>query len=184
MIVMRVVTLFLVCTFTRGFSPIRAPQNHRRVVDSPTTLSATSQQEISRRVALVTAAALAAGATPAHAASLERQVAKLEKDNMTTVNTKGAPEKHLPQVSVVVDGDKKTVTVVVPHVMDAEKPHFIEYVWLKDVKSNKILAAKAFQATDPSPPTLEATVKSGSTSVQAMLFCNLHGLWEGDSVAV
>ena len=98
---------------------------------------------------------------------------------MSEVNTKGAPEKHLPKISV----DGGSVEVVVPHVMDPEKPHFIEYVWIKDEKTGKVLSAKAFQATDPSPPSLTASVKIGTT-VKAMLFCNLHGLWEGEAFTV
>lgn len=117
--------------------------------------------------------------SPAQAASLESRVASLERKNLSTVNTNGAPEKHLPQVST----DGGSVTVVVPHVMDPEKPHFIEYIWLKDTKTNKVVAVNSFQATDPSPPTLAATVSQGS-SVQAFLYCNLHGLWQGDTILV
>lgn len=139
-----------------------------------------NSMEVSRRVALVTAAAIAAGVSPAYAATLEKQVAGLEKSNLAEVNTKGAPEKHLPKVSV----DGTTVQVVVPHVMDPEKPHYIEFVWLKDMKSNKVVAVQSFAATDASPPTLTATgVKSGST-VKPLLYCNLHGLWEGEVLTV
>ena len=134
---------------------------------------------VSRRVAMVIAAALAAGVTPVMAATLEKQVAALETKNLAEVNSKGAPEKHLPQVSML----GQEVQVVVPHVMDPEKPHFIEFVWLKDVKSSKVVAVKAFQATDPSPPTLMATVAAGST-IKPLLYCNLHGLWEGEPLSV
>jgi desulfoferrodoxin (superoxide reductase-like protein) len=130
-------------------------------------------------VALVTAAALAAGASPAYAASLEKTVTSIEKENVSEVNTKGAPEKHLPQVTLA----GTTVEVVVPHVMDPEKPHFIEYVWLKDIMSGKVVAVQSFAATDASPPTLTASVASGTT-VKPLLYCNLHGLWEGESLTV
>lgn len=94
--------------------------------------------------------------------------------------------------------------MTVPHVMDAEKPHFIEYMWLKDANSDKgvsrpllnrfartllsvhflaVLAVQAFKATDPSPPTLQANIKRGS-KVVPLLFCNLHGLWEGEAITV
>jgi len=139
----------------------------------------TPDGEVSRRVALVTAAALAAGAPPAHAASLAQKVSELENENIKEVNTKGAPEKHLPQVGV----SKNKVEVLVPHVMDPEKPHYIEYIWLKDMKTDRVVAVKAFEATDPSPPTLTASVKKGST-VKPLLFCNLHGLWEGEELTV
>lgn len=146
-------------------------------------------QEISRRVALVTAAALAAGVSPVQAASLERQVVSLETANLATVNTAGAPEKHLPTVTVSSsskndNNNENTVQVVVPHVMDAEKPHYIQYIWLKDIKSNKVVAVQAFQATDASPPTLTATAIPKGSVVKALLYCNLHGLWEGENIAV
>jgi desulfoferrodoxin (superoxide reductase-like protein) len=67
--------------------------------------------------------------------------------------------------------------------MDPEKPHFIEYVWLTDVSTKKVVAVKSFTATDASPPTLTAKVPSGST-VKPFLYCNLNGLWEGETLAV
>lgn len=141
-------------------------------------------KEVSRRVALVMAAATvaagSAGLSPAEAMPLTGKVESLEYENLTTVNTKGAPEKHLPNVSATAKGG---VTVVVPHVMDPEKPHYIEYVWLKDEDTGKIVAAQKFEATDASPPTLTAKVPAG-TKVRALLFCNLHGLWQGDPVQV
>lgn len=142
--------------------------------------STSSNVEVSRRVALVTAAALAAGASPAQAATLQRTVETLEKQNIDEVNTKGAPEKHLPKVSA--DGNE--ISVVVPHVMDPEKPHFIEYIWLKDVESNNVVAVKAFKATDPGPPTLVYKSTVAAATLKPMLFCNLHGLWEGDTFSV
>lgn len=162
----------------QGFAP-QQQQQQQRVTTALTARSQLDNPEISRRVALVTAAALAAGASPAHAASLEKMVLSLYKANASEVNTKGAPEKHLP--AVTIDGTK--VQVVVPHVMDPEKPHFIEYIWLTNVKSNQVVAVQAYSATDAAPPTLSATVAAGST-VQPMLYCNLHGLWQGDVVTV
>lgn len=145
----------------------------------PTTALA-AESEVSRRVALVTAAAVAAGSitSPAQAATLARTVAAIEKKNIAEVNTKGAPEKHIPQVTV----EGSTVEVVIPHVMDPIKPHFIEYVWLQDTKSGKVVAVNAFSATDASPPKLTATV-SGAT-LKPLAYCNLHGLWQGDEISV
>ena len=167
-----------------AFAPLSVPARISSPLHATTTANDNSNPlvnaEISRRVALVTAAALAAGASPATAASLEKKVTLIEKKNIKEVNTKGAPEKHLPQVSIA----KNTVTVVVPHVMDPDKPHFIEYVWLKDMKTWQVTAVQAFQATDPSPPTLVADDVAPGTTVKPMLYCNLHGLWEGDAVSV
>jgi desulfoferrodoxin (superoxide reductase-like protein) len=71
----------------------------------------------------------------------------------------------------------------VPHVMDAEKPHFIEYMWFKDAKTSSVIASKALKATDASPPTLTASIDKGKVVVP-MLYCNLHGLWEGEPYTV
>ena len=126
------------------------------------------------------AAALASGAAPSFARTVATQVAILEKENIATVNSNGAPEKHLPQVAV---SDSGTVEVVVPHVMDPEKPHWIQAIWLKDEATGKVAAAEMFPSTAPSPPTLKY---SGSTSgtFTPFLYCNLHGLWKGDSFTV
>uniref|UniRef100_A0A7S4QQ66 Desulfoferrodoxin ferrous iron-binding domain-containing protein n=1 Tax=Alexandrium monilatum TaxID=311494 RepID=A0A7S4QQ66_9DINO len=162
----------------RCFAPsaAQAPQAQRHGI----VRHAASERaaELSRKQALMTAAALAAGATRAQAEDLSAKVAALMKVDATP-NDNGAPEKHLPKVTV----SGSSVEVVVPHVMDAAKPHFIEYVWLKDAKSGEVFSAKAFQATDPSPPTLSASLPKGS-SVVPMLFCNLHGLWEGEAFTV
>jgi desulfoferrodoxin-like iron-binding protein len=166
-------------------------------------------KEVSRRVALVTAAALAAGAVSVPAAyaayadvptqrsvgastikdairlsKLELLVGDLEKKNLETVNSNGAPEKHIPQVTVdpAKSSDYFNVKVTIPHVMDSEKPHYIQYVWLKDMKKGNVMAVKAFQATDAAPPSLTATNLKAGMKVKPLLFCNLHGLWEGETM--
>jgi desulfoferrodoxin (superoxide reductase-like protein) len=179
---MRLLRLSLLLPGVVGFCSNQAFTRSRvSALDAATDIPAerTSSVEVSRRAALVVAAALVSGVSPAYAASLSQAVSKLENENLAEVNSKGAPEKHLPKVSVS-DGN---VQIVVPHVMDPEKPHYIEYVWLKDEKSGKVLAAKAFKAIDSSPPTLSASVKSGTTA-RALLYCNLHGLWEGEAFSV
>lgn len=160
--------------------------------------SESNEFELTRRDALIAstgAVALTATSTaplPALAAITEKlntrqSILYLEAEFKDTVNTNGAPEKHLPLVQILPsldESDKKTIEIQVPHVMDPEKPHFIEFIWLKDVKTHEVLQCKAFKATDASPPTLTVkNVKQGST-VKAMLFCNLHGLWQGEDVTV
>jgi len=141
------------------------------------------QKEVSRRVALVMAAAVAAtGNLPdAEAYSLATKVESIEYENLSTVNSNGAPEKHLPQVEVAEN--KSSLTVTVPHVMDPQKPHFIEYMWLEEVGTKKVLAVQKFTATDPAPPTLKASINEG-TKLKALLYCNLHGLWQGEPLTV
>lgn len=147
---------------------------------SPLLDKASQNSEVTRRIALVTSAAMVAmggSMEAAEAATLASKVSLIETKNLAEANTKGAPEKHIPKVTV----DGSSVQVVVPHVMDAEKPHYIEYVWLTDSSTNKIVSAIAFKATDASPPTLTSSVKKGTTVIPR-LFCNLHGLWEGEPV--
>ena len=136
---------------------------------------------LSRRAAMLSTAVLASGASPAQAKTAAALVDELDK-KATERNAQGAPEKHLPKISAedIKGIDLKTVaqvTVSVPHVMDPEKTHFIQYVWLRDQK-NRVIAVKAFKPNSPSPPTLTANVPKGTTVVP-LLFCNLHGVWEG-----
>jgi desulfoferrodoxin-like iron-binding protein len=146
------------------------------------------RKEVSRRVALVMAAAtVAAGGKldDAVAIPLSGKVEALEYENIEYVNLKGAPEKHLPIITLLGSSNSKIkVKVVVPHVMDSVQPHFIEYVWLKDEENNKVIKAKHLLATDPSPPTLTVAGVVKGTKVRALLFCNLHGLWQGDAFTV
>lgn len=180
---LRYSVLLVLITFCKGFIVPAVVVSHSAKGTTTLRLAVARADEdawattVSRRVALVTAAALAAGASPVQAASLERQVLKLEKDNLSTVNTVGAPEKHLPQVSV----DGTTAQVVVPHVMDPDKPHFIQYIWLQNVQTSKVVAVQAFVATDTAPPTLTATDLATGSTLQPFLWCNLHGLWQGET---
>lgn len=191
--------LALTFSFTAGFQ-LQCPLSTTIRASKDTVLSLqaslhdnnnNNEHEISRRTALIASTATAAvafGGTPpevlAETVVLALTLSSLETDYADSVNTKGAPEKHLPLVSVT----GRSVQVVVPHVMDEEKPHFIEYIWLKDIDSNVIVASKAFAATDKSPPTLTSYIpkktEGATTLLKPLLFCNLHGLWEGETFAV
>ena len=171
--------------------------------------------EIDRRLALVQAAAAAVASTASVAVfptnaqaksaifSLEAKVTGIENANLATKNTNGDPAKHTPVLtfedSLTMKG--QAVKFTVPHVMDAEKPHYIQYMWLEDVSGKQkhppgnIVAVKAFKATDASPPTIVENVASGKLPtlkagivkgmvLKPCLYCNLHGLWEGDPVPV
>eukprot|EP00933_Yihiella_yeosuensis_P023532 TRINITY_DN18334_c0_g4_i1.p1 TRINITY_DN18334_c0_g4~~TRINITY_DN18334_c0_g4_i1.p1 ORF type:complete len:216 (-),score=62.94 TRINITY_DN18334_c0_g4_i1:64-672(-) len=131
------------------------------------------EAEVSRKQALVAAAVLASGASRADAEDLKSKVKELMKQDPTP-NDNGAPEKHIPKAYP----GGGSVDVLVNHVMDKDKPHYIQYMWLKDANSDNILAVKAFQATDPTP-ALSVDLPAGTAAIP-MLFCNLHGLWEGE----
>jgi desulfoferrodoxin-like iron-binding protein len=190
-----------------GFSVPNQVNRASQTVRFASADDANLDKEVSRRVALVTAAALAAGVVSVPAAyadvptqksvgastikdairlsKLEKQVSDLEKGNLSTVNTDGAPEKHIPQVTVEpAKNGNFNLKITVPHVMDAEKPHYIQYVWLKDMKRGRVVAVKAFQATDAAPPSLTVFNLKAGMKVKPLLFCNLHGLWEGGDTLI
>ncbi|KAG7362373.1 Desulfoferrodoxin [Nitzschia inconspicua] len=176
----------------------------------------TDSVEIDRRLAMVRAAAavvlasssaLTMDPTVADAKSaifsLEAKVTDIEKKNLATKNSNGDPVKHTPVVSIedATTMAGKVVQFTVPHVMDAEKPHYIQYMWLEDVSGKQkkppgnIVAVKAFQKTDTAPPTLIENVASGRLPtlkagivkgmiLKPCLYCNLHGLWEGEPVPI
>jgi desulfoferrodoxin (superoxide reductase-like protein) len=107
-----------------------------------------------------------------------------------SLNTVGNPEQHIPIAVIIPDSsDRKnnvgyhTVEVTVPHLMDTEKPHFIQGIWLKDDDTGMVAGGRLFKATDPSPPTLIVELKNGC-KVTPMLYCNVHGLWKGESFTV
>jgi desulfoferrodoxin (superoxide reductase-like protein) len=168
--------------------------------------------EIDRRSAMLNAVTIASGAlslspNPASAKSaifsLEAKVTDIEKKNLATKNSNGDPIKHTAVVTIEDSTTMagKVVRFTVPHVMDAEKPHYIEYMWLEDVSGKQrkppgnIVAVKAFKPTDASPPTLIENVAAGKLPtlkagivkgmlLKPCLFCNIHGLWEGDPVPI
>ena len=93
-------------------------------------------------------------------------------------NVNGDPEKHMPKVKI----DGTNIEVSVPHVMTEE--HFIQYMWLKDVKDDEVVLAKEFApGSEAGNPSLKARVPNG-VELQPYLFCNLHGLWKGETFVV
>lgn len=190
---MRLFLLFsAAATLVTGFQiqPKRLESLYRPAAASKTLLwqSKSCENEWTRRDALLASTAAASltvtTSLPAAAAAVKVDIAKAIKDielkYADSVNTNGAPEKHLPEMAMY-DG---SVEAVVNHVMDPDKPHYIEYMWIKDMKTGRILASRQFQPTDPSPPSITASnVKDGSL-VKAFLFCNLHGLWQGEAMTV
>lgn len=149
------------------------------------------RQMIAAGSSSLAAALVSAGAPPALAEDISAQCAKLGNKYKSTVNTNGAPEKHIPQVTLSKTKDgMDVVKVVVPHVMDAEKPHWIQAIWLKEEDRNRwteggndVAVAKVFPPTDASPPTLTCGIPKGKT-LTPYLYCNLHGLWKGESFSV
>jgi desulfoferrodoxin (superoxide reductase-like protein) len=138
---------------------------------------------ISHHIILVTAAVEAASF--AQAVTIEETVKKLEDEHRHEVNFAGSPPKgriiytHKLRVSV----HDTYVNIHVAHKMDSKKPHWIEYIWLTDVKTGAVVAAQAYEPTDEEQPRLQAQVPLGS-KVKPYAYCNLHGLWEGEAIRI
>eukprot|EP00962_Isochrysis_galbana_P030034 scaffold9715_cov113-Isochrysis_galbana.AAC.10 len=121
---------------------------------------------------------------------LAERVAQVDAETVER-NNNGDPAKHLPKVridpsvtKVGVKGISSQVDVAVPHVMEGEpKPHWIELMWLKDASTSQVIAAKKFTSGDAAPPILTAYVPRGTECIP-LIYCNLHGLWEGEPFTV
>jgi len=174
-----------------------APFLTRKTAPSPLygTAAGDEWDDDARRFVISTsAAALTAvsAATPSAQAflgdppSIDEQVRAIETANrigqpfkkIYEPNTNGDPSKHIPLVTVGADG---LVTVSVNHVMKPE--HYIQFMWLKDVKKDEVVCVKGFPSSEPSPPTLKVKCPPGA-ELRPYLFCNLHGLWKGDEFTV
>src|SRR5512135_386826 len=84
---------------------------------------------------------------------------------------------HIPMVKIEMAGKGHKVTVQIDnHPMDAQKPHWIEWIRIEDMKGNK-LAEKAFKPTDPSPPIAEFEIPMGHAKLKVFEHCNIHGTW-------
>lgn len=95
-------------------------------------------------------------------------------------NKEGKAEDHLPSVQVDKNG---SIEVVIPdHPMTKE--HYIKFIWIKHVPSDKTVLARNFDPEeDGIEPILKARVPSGA-KLQAYLFCNQHKLWRGEEFQV
>ena len=194
---------FAVVVSSNGCSGLASSQRSQRrqlTPSAPSDGDGETWDDDSRRSVLSksTAAALLAvsvssaiPASPARAflwdpPTIDQQVQALETANYVgqpfkkiyEPNTSGDPVKHLPMAKV---SDKRLVTVQANHVMTPE--HFIQFMWLKDVRKDEVVFVKGFPSSEPSPPTMQVTCPSGVT-LRPYLFCNLHGLWKGDEFTV
>lgn len=91
-------------------------------------------------------------------------------------NVNGVPEKHIPSVSI----NGNDVEISANHVMTEE--NYIQFIWLKDTKTNEVVLAKELSPQEDNP-MLKAKVPSG-VQLTPYLFCKLHGLWKGEPFTV
>ena len=88
----------------------------------------------------------------------------------------GKEDSHVPNVAYEKTESGLRVTVSVSHEMNAEKPHYIMWIQLKDGEGN-LLGEKQFQATDEKAEAVfEFTTVPGK--LVAFEKCSLHGLWK------
>ncbi|EJK52372.1 hypothetical protein THAOC_28367 [Thalassiosira oceanica] len=130
-----------------------------------------------------------------------RQLEHFDSDVPFTI---GMGAKHVPVLTLSEDG--KTATIVVGngdeeggvwHPMkpsgDPDKVHWVTHILVKDQDGNVIVV----DPIDPNgfpdnkdyvaggiPPQIQFDVPSGVTEMTPYEFCNLHGLWVGETVAV
>jgi desulfoferrodoxin-like iron-binding protein len=84
---------------------------------------------------------------------------------------------HIPEVTFEKAGNGLKVTVQIDnHPMDPQKPHWIMWIRLEDMKGAK-LGEKTFQATDPRPAVAVFELASMPTKLKALERCNIHGIW-------
>lgn len=89
----------------------------------------------------------------------------------------GVAKTHVPMVKIEKAGMGHKVTVQIDnHPMDPQKPHWIQWIRVEDMKGNT-LAEKTFQPTDPSPPIAEFEIPSGHAKLKVFEHCNIHGTW-------
>lgn len=103
----------------------------------------------------------------------------------------GAPESHLPLVSIDPDW-RLTVSLAAPHPMtrgDAETaPHWITTMYVRD-QNGVVLGLRDFgqnevkpQFADRNAPSLQVLLPPGTERVRAFSFCNQHENWASDIV--
>lgn len=98
------------------------------------------------------------------------------KEPLYKPNSNGAPEKHLPQVTI--NGNE--IELSVNHVMTDE--HYIQFIWLREVESGDVVVVKAC-TSEEEKAFLKVRVPNGVT-LTPCLYCNLHGLWKGEPFTV
>jgi superoxide reductase len=92
----------------------------------------------------------------------------------------GKEDSHVPQIAYEKVETGLKVMVTVSHEMNAEKPHYIMYIKLKDGEGN-LLGGKEFQAADEKAEAIfELTTQP--EKLVAYEKCNLHGVWMDEIV--
>ena len=98
---------------------------------------------------------------------------------------KGKAGSHAPLAFQSIK--TREITVKVEHGMSDE--HFIEYVYLRDVKTKEIVAFKKFSKEMANDKNLHQPIlkfmpeKETEGRVRPYAYCNKHGLWKGPAIS-
>ena len=99
--------------------------------------------------------------------------------------------KHIPYITLNEDGVTGSIIVGVepdpvhPMIGSAdgvEDPHWITEVYVVDADTGKIITMKSLDPTGVDAATMEFDIPSGTKSIIAYEWCNIHGLWESPKV--
>jgi superoxide reductase len=91
-------------------------------------------------------------------------------DRLVANTVDAAKEKHVPVIEKIEGGYKVSVGSVA-HPMTKE--HYIE--WIELVSCDGAYVQRMMLEPDAAP---EAVFKCDADKVEAMAYCNLHGLWK------
>ncbi len=110
----------------------------------------------------------------------EDRATELEATTWTADNPGDKPEVHLPEVTY--NAGARTMTVSVPHVMEAG--HYITTIYIRD-QDGVVLGLQEYEtpSADGDPPSVDLSLHESTTAVVAYAYCNLHQNWAGSSVS-
>ena len=87
----------------------------------------------------------------------------------------GMQDAHLPVIAYEKSDIGLKVTVTVNHEMNAETPHYIMWIKIKDAEDN-LLGEKMFEATDAAAEAVFDLAEIPA-AIKAFEKCNVHGIW-------
>jgi len=99
--------------------------------------------------------------------------------------------KHIPYITLNEDGVTGSIIVgvepdpvhpMIGSVDGITDPHWITEVYVVDADTGKIITMKSLDPTGVDAATMEFDIPTGTESIVAYEWCNIHGLWESPKV--
>ena len=84
--------------------------------------------------------------------------------------------------SIIVGVEPDPVHPMIGSADGATDPHWITEVYVVDADTGKIITMKSLDPTGVDAATMEFDIPSGTESIVAYEWCNIHGLWESPKV--